>query len=129
MAEFTKDHIAGFAKDYFHDAPVSCPNCEGPLTVSESKVNQDWHSVGLSISCRRCSVTAWDDGRERAEGRRPYTDLEKDQIIEAAWRGLRPRCPLDESYVDVEKVPLMGGAVHFNVRCKYCGSMFQRSPA
>jgi transposase-like protein len=126
--EFTREQVAEFAKSYFRETPVSCPTCEAPLTVTESGVNREWHSVAVTFTCRRCSTSAWDDGRERAETGRPYSDQEKKQILDAHWRELRPRCPIDESYLTVGTTHTTGG-VHFSVRCKYCGSNFQQSPS
>src|SRR5262249_34416199 len=109
MAEFTQEQTVEFARSYFQEEAVVCPTCDTPLSISESGANRGWHAVGVLFECRRCIASAFDDGRERAQASRPYTNEEKAQILDASWKGLRPRCPEDESYLDIQKTALVGG--------------------
>lgn len=111
---FSRDEKEQIVRDYFGPAGSEetprCPHCGEELDFRQEPGSG---AIRLVVNCRECANGfSWEPQAEV----RPWEDLHLRYFVERYRSGQRPRCPVDDCFIQWAEFP--EGVLEF--RCPYC---------
>ena len=112
---YTHPQTKALADSYFQSTTLICPLCSALVKIQETPES---NATILLFQCTRCHTYGTFVASHSNQSQ--WTNEMKANLKLAIEGSQIPRCPIDNSVLDVQKIPYLGGA-SIMVRCPRCG--------